>query len=223
MLRSLRHGRAHRHAITEGRLRKVALIAAAAFAISGMLASAIFFYEIQQAPKARNLARAKVLTYPDRDFIFTALETPRPLPQIRFVNRAGRAVTMADFRGRLVVLNIWATWCGPCRREMPTLDSLQSKLGSRDFEVVALSIDRKGVPAIKAFYRELNLKALQIYVDKSGSILRDLDVVGIPTTLLVDSKTREIGRVVGPAKWDSPKAVALVRRYLVPPPTKKER
>ncbi|MCZ6859478.1 MAG: TlpA disulfide reductase family protein [Alphaproteobacteria bacterium] len=188
-----------------------------------MLASAIFFYETQRPSRARNLAQAKVLTYPDRDLIFTALETPRPLPTIRFVNRAGRAVAMADFRGRLVVLNIWATWCGPCRKEMPTLDVLQSMFGSRDFEVVALSIDRKGVPAIKAFYRELNLKALHIYVDKSGRVLRDLGVDGIPTTLLVDSKTREIGRVVGPAKWDSPEAVALVRRYLVPPSTKKER
>jgi len=149
-------------------------------------------------------------------FSFTPLEDPRPLPELRFVDGEGRRLTIADFRGRLVLLNIWATWCGPCRREMPTLDRLQAKIGGPDFEVVALSIDRQGVPVVKEFYRELGLKALGIYVDKSSQVTRDLNILGIPTTLLIDQRGREIGRVVGPAEWDGPEVVKLVRRYLNP-------
>lgn len=152
------------------------------------------------------------------EFGFTPLEEPRPLPELRFVDGEERALTIADFRGRLVLLNIWATWCGPCRREMPTLDHLQAKLGGPDFEVVALSIDREGVPVVREFYRELGLEALGIYVDKSSQATRDLNIVGIPTTLLIDQKGREIGRVVGPAEWDGPEVVKLVRRYLERPP-----
>ncbi len=152
------------------------------------------------------------------EFSFTLLEQPRPLPELRFVDGEGRVLTIADLRGRLVLLNIWATWCGPCRREMPTLDRLQARLGGPDFEVVALSIDRQGVPVVREFYRELGLKALGIYVDKSSQVKRDINILGIPTTLLIDQEGREIGRVVGPAEWDGPEVVKLVRRYLERPP-----
>lgn len=147
-------------------------------------------------------------------FSFTALEEPRPLPELRFGDGEGRRLTIADFRGRLVLLNIWATWCFPCRREMPTLDRLQAKLGGPDFEVLALSIDRQGLPVVKAFYEELGLEALRVYVDASTNATRDLGVVGIPTTLLIDQRGREIGRVVGPAEWDGPEVVKLVRRHM---------
>ncbi|MDA1098568.1 MAG: TlpA disulfide reductase family protein [Proteobacteria bacterium] len=150
-------------------------------------------------------------------FSFTLLEEPRALPELRFVDGEDRALTLADFRGRLVLLNIWATWCGPCRREMPTLDRLQAMLGGPDFEVVALSIDRQGAPVVKAFYRELGLKSLSVYADKSSRVMRQLGVVGIPTTLLVDRKGRELGRLVGPAEWDSPELIAFLREHLTKP------
>ena len=148
---------------------------------------------------------------------FAPLDEPRALPELRFADGDGRALSIADFRGRLVLLNIWATWCAPCLREMPTLDRLQAELGGTDFEVVALSIDRQGVPAVKTFYEELGLEALGVFVDRSTKVTRDLSVIGIPTTLLVDRQGREIGRVVGPAEWDSPEAVTLVRRNLERP------
>ncbi len=145
---------------------------------------------------------------------FAPLDEPRALLELRFADGDGRTLSIADFRGRLVLLNIWATWCAPCLREMPTLDRLQAELGGTDFEVVALSIDRQGVPAVKTFYEELGLEALGVFVDRFTKVTRDISIIGIPTTLLVDRQGREIGRVVGPAEWDSPEAVTLVRRYL---------
>jgi len=145
---------------------------------------------------------------------FAVHESPRPLPDVRFENGQGEAMSLADFRGKVVLLNIWATWCAPCRREMPTLDRLQAELGGPDFAVVALSIDRKGLPAVKKFYEEIGLEALPIYVDQSGSAQRALRVLGIPTTLLLDRDGNEIGRLAGPAEWDSPEMITFIRSYV---------
>ena len=148
------------------------------------------------------------------EFPFDLLDPPRPLPELRFVDGEGRPLTLADFRGKVILLNIWATWCIPCLREMPTLDRLQAKLGGPRFEVVVLSIDIGGIPVVEKFYRALKLKALGIYVDKTLRVQRDLGIVGIPTTLLIDRQGREIGRLAGPAEWDSPEAIKAIRRYL---------
>lgn len=142
---------------------------------------------------------------------FPLLDEPRPVPELRFVDGGGRALTLADFRGRMVLLNIWATWCVPCRDEMPTLDRLQAELGGPAFEVLALSIDRQGIPEVKKFYDEIVLETLQIYVDASGKSARDLGVVGIPTTLLIDQNGNELGRLVGPAEWDAPQLITFFR------------
>ena len=130
----------------------------------------------------------------------------------------GAPRALAGFRGRVILLNIWATWCGPCREEMPALDRLQAMLGGPDFEVVPLSIDRGGVFAIKGFYEELDLRALQIYVDQSGEALTKLGAAGIPLTLLVDRDGRELWRHLGPAEWDKPAAVNRIRGHLPEPP-----
>lgn len=149
---------------------------------------------------------------------FALHESPRPLPEIQFENGQGEATSLADFRGKVVLLNIWATWCGPCRREMPTLDRLRAELGGPDFEVVALSIDRTGLPAVKEFYEEIGLETLSIYVDRSGAAQSALSVLGIPTTLLLDREGNEVGRLLGPAEWDSPEMVTFIRSYLEPEP-----
>lgn len=141
-------------------------------------------------------------------------EALRPLPELNFVDGTGAPRALADFRGRVILLNVWATWCVPCRAEMPALDRLQTTLGGPDFEVVPLSIDRGGVFAVKSFYEELDLRALRIYVDGSGEPLTKLGAVGIPLTLLVDRDGRELWRVVGPAEWDKPAAVNRIRSYL---------
>ncbi len=150
-------------------------------------------------------------------FDFQPLDRPRELPDLGFVDGDGRAASLADFRGRVVLLNLWATWCVPCRREMPALERLQAKLGGAEFIVLPLSIDRGGLPPVKRFYEELGLEALGIFVDQSGAATSKLATTGVPTTLLIDRDGREIGRLLGAAEWDSPEAIALIRRYLTSP------
>lgn len=141
------------------------------------------------------------------------LDQPRRIPDIRFADGEGHALSLSDFRGRPIVLNIWATWCVPCRKEMPSLDRLQSASG-KQLLVLPLSIDRQGAPVVKKFYRELHLQALGVYVDASDEAAGELGVVGVPTTLLIDRDGREIGRKIGPAEWDSPAMIVLIRQHL---------
>lgn len=147
---------------------------------------------------------------------------PKPVPEIQFQDGEGRNLTLADFHGKVVLLNIWATWCGPCREEMPTLDRLQAKLGGPDFEVVALSIDRQGIPAITKFFGEVEVKHLAMYVDSSAKAAPVLGAVGLPASLLIDRNGREIGRLIGPAEWDSPEMVEFIRSYLAKSSSQRE-
>ena len=131
-----------------------------------------------------------------------------------FQDAGGRAHTLGDFKGKVVLLNLWATWCAPCREEMPALDRLQAALGGPRFEVVALSIDQQGPQIARKFYDEVGVKSLALYVDRSAQAAFKLGAVGLPSTLLVDARGREIGRHVGPAKWDSPEVLAELRRRI---------
>ncbi len=148
---------------------------------------------------------------------FVATEPPAPLPATAFENAAGETVRFADFRGRVVLLNLWATWCPPCVREMPSLDRLQAKLGGPDFAVVALSLDRLGTARVTPFFGEHGIKNLAQYLDPRSRVATALRVNGLPTTLLIDRAGREVGRVIGPAEWDSPEAVAMIRRLMAAP------
>jgi thiol-disulfide isomerase/thioredoxin len=145
---------------------------------------------------------------------FVRHEAPKQIPAIAFEDDQGRARSLADFHGKVVLLNIWATWCGPCRREMPSLDRLQATLGGSEFEVVALSIDRSGIEAVRKFYAEVGVRNLAVHIDSSGKAARDLGAVGLPATFLIDRQGREIGRLMGPAEWDEPAIVAFLRRVV---------
>jgi thiol-disulfide isomerase/thioredoxin len=147
-------------------------------------------------------------------FNFSFFDQPRALIELHFIDGEYHALSLADFRGRPVLLNIWATWCVPCRKEMPALDRLQTMIGESELVVLPLSIDRQGLPVVKQFYQELGLKSLGIYVDQLGKASSALNAVGVPTTLLVDRDGREIGRKIGPAEWDSPETIALIREHL---------
>jgi thiol-disulfide isomerase/thioredoxin len=144
----------------------------------------------------------------------SVFDQPRPLPEIVFADADKRTLSLADFRGRVVLLNIWATWCMPCRKEMPSLDRLQARLGGGDFIVIPLSLDRQGVPAVERFYREVGVERLGIYVDPSSRASHDLGVPGVPTTLLIDREGREVARKMGEAEWDGPEMVGLIQRAL---------
>lgn len=142
-----------------------------------------------------------------RNFIFH--EAPKPVATIQFEDANGQSRSLADFSGKVVLLNIWATWCVPCRKEMPTLDRLQATLGGSRFDVVALSIDRR-IDAVRKFFAEVGIQKLAMYLDSSAKATRELGAVGLPTTLLLDSRGHEIGRLIGPAEWDSPEMAAII-------------
>jgi thiol-disulfide isomerase/thioredoxin len=139
---------------------------------------------------------------------------PVKIPEFAFEDAAGQRRSLADFRGRYVLLNVWATWCAPCREEMPALARLQAKLGGPQFEVLALSIDSGGAQAVKQFFAEVGVQGLAIYVDRSLQVYSALRVLGVPTTVLLDREGREIARHVGPAEWDGAQAVQSIQRLM---------
>ena len=139
---------------------------------------------------------------------------PRPVAATAFEDGQGRKRALSEFQGKVVLLNVWATWCAPCREEMPALDRLQQKLGGPGFEVLTLSIDSGGAEAVKRFYDEIGIRSLAIYVDPSMRATAALGAVGVPTTLFLDAQGREIGRRAGPAQWDGPEAVRTITRYM---------
>jgi thiol-disulfide isomerase/thioredoxin len=139
---------------------------------------------------------------------------PASLPEVMFTDAGGNEKTLKDFLGKTVLLNLWATWCAPCREEMPSLDRLQQQLGSAKFEVVALALERGGAEAARKFLDGVGVKSLALYVDKSTRAGSDLKAIGMPTTILIDPEGREIGRLAGPAQWDSEDAQRLVGKAL---------
>jgi thiol-disulfide isomerase/thioredoxin len=145
---------------------------------------------------------------PSKKFIIH--EVSKPIAAIQFDDADGQSRSLASFHGKVVLLNIWATWCVPCRKEMPMLDRLQAALGGADFEVVALSIDRR-MDTVRKFFTEVRIQKLAMFLDSSGKVPRELAAVGLPTTLLLDRQGREIGRLIGPAEWDSPEIVEFIR------------
>lgn len=144
------------------------------------------------------------------------LTEPRALPPLDIRDAEGKPVSLDRFRGKVVLLNLWATWCGPCRTEMPALDRLQAKLGGPRFEVVALSTDVGGVKAVREFYGSLKLQSLAVYIEGEGNVLMTLGAPGIPTTLLIDADGREIGRYVGAADWESETFEKVLRSHFRP-------
>lgn len=139
---------------------------------------------------------------------------PRPVPGLLFETETGKYVRLRDFRGRVVLINVWATWCSACRREMPYLDRLQGMLGGKSFEVVAISIDRDGRRAVEPFYRELGLRYLRVYLDRTGFAMHRLRVFGIPESILIDRQGREIARSSGPNAWTAPPLVRSIQRVI---------
>jgi thiol-disulfide isomerase/thioredoxin len=113
-----------------------------------------------------------------------------------------------------VLLNVWATWCGPCRKEMPGFDRLQAQLGGKHFQVAALSLDRGGEAAVQKFYAETGVHRLAIFIDVSGRAGSTLGLIGLPGTLLIDSQGREVARLIGPAEWDSPEMLAFLQSQI---------
>lgn len=142
---------------------------------------------------------------------FVASKSPKDLPPVTFVDGDGAEMSIENWRGKVVLLNLWATWCGPCRKEMPSLDKMKADLAGDDFDLVALSIDRTGLEKPRKFLKEIGIEHLKLYNNSSGKLASSLKAFGMPTTLLLNRKGQEIGRLVGPAEWDTPDAYELVK------------
>jgi thiol-disulfide isomerase/thioredoxin len=138
-------------------------------------------------------------------------ESPRPMPDVSFTDDAGQTRSLADWKGKVVLVNLWATWCAPCKVEMPSLSRLQSQLGGDDFAVVPVSLDRTGPDAPRKFLASNNLGNLPLLIDASASFGNKIGAGGLPATLILDREGREIARLVGPAEWDSPAAQDVIR------------
>lgn len=144
----------------------------------------------------------------------TMAPTPLRLPELSFRDATGAEKKLSDWRGRTVLLNLWATWCVPCRQEMPALDQLQAKLGSKDFEVVAVNIDTRDTDKPKAWLKDAGITQLSYFSDSNARIFQDLKMIGrafgMPTSVLIDAKGCEIASLAGPAEWASEDALKLV-------------
>ena len=136
-------------------------------------------------------------------------QEPQPLADLVFPEESGEPRSLDDWRGKVVLLNVWATWCAPCRAEMPTLDRLQQQLGGEEFAVVALSVDRAGASAVRMFFDEIGVK-LAVFIDQDGAAIRSLGLFGLPATLLIGPQGNELARLAGPAEWDTPEMVAFL-------------
>ena len=150
----------------------------------------------------------------------TMASTPLRLPDLAFEDAAGQPKKLSDWRGKTVLLNLWATWCVPCRKEMPALDELQGKLGGKDFEVVAVNIDTRDPEKPKNFLKDANLTRLAYFTDQKAKTFQDLKAIGralgMPTSVLVDAQGCEIGTIAGPAEWSSEDAQKLIKAAVKP-------
>ena len=149
---------------------------------------------------------------------FTPAESRRDLSGLAFDRAGPAATTLAAWKGRVVLLNLWATWCVPCRKEMPALDRLQAKLGAADFEVVAVNLDTRDPERPKKFLTDIGVASLGWYADPTLAAMKGLQklglVTGLPTTILIDRQGCELGRLAGPAEWDRDDATALISAAL---------
>jgi thiol-disulfide isomerase/thioredoxin len=202
------------------RRRVVAVLAACGIAVLAVLAGVYGMGGLRSNPAAAACApavaaasRIAPLAHGEVAALAVA-HTPFLVPDLTFKDAQGHERKLSDWRGRTVLLNLWATWCVPCRQEMPALDALQGDLGGDKFEVVAVNIDTRDAEKPRAFLKDAGVKHLAFYADQSAKVFQELKAAGkafgMPTTLIVDRDGCEIGAMAGPAEWSSPEGVKLV-------------
>ena len=203
--------------VAAGSLAGVAIGLAAVYGITTFLGNRAG--DAQCAPAVATAGRVASLARGEVAGVVVA-SRPLRLPDLAFRDGSGGERHLAEWRGRTVLLNLWATWCIPCRKEMPALDELQAKLGGPPFEVVAINIDTRDANKPRAWLKEVGIGRLAYYADPSAKLFQDLKIIGrapgMPTTILVDPAGCEIGTVAGPAEWASGDAVRLVTAAITP-------
>ena len=141
-------------------------------------------------------------------------DAPQPASDLPFLRTDETEGSLADYEGKLVVLNFWATWCAPCREEMPSLQNLQDRLGGDDFAVVTLATGFNQPQAIRRFFEETGVSDLPQYRDINQQIAREMGVFGLPITVILNEEGHEVARLRGDAHWDSPEAIAVIEALL---------
>jgi len=142
---------------------------------------------------------------------------PMDPPALAFTNAAGKALTLAAYRGHTLVVNVWATWCGPCGLELPSLDALAPRLAKFGAKVLTISIDDDGATSVPQFYAQTGIKHLPVLLDPAGDALDKLNLDGIPATILIDPAGKMVAALEGAANWDTDAVVALVRSLATSP------
>lgn len=145
---------------------------------------------------------------------FSVHDTPKELPAIAVKDPSGQDIQLAAYKDKILLVNFWATWCGPCRTEMPHLEALQKALGGKDFQVILISQDLSGLGAASAFLKKIKITGLKTHHDPKRRLGRALDIKGLPVTLLIGRDGHELGRLNGPADWQSEDAKALIRHAI---------
>ncbi|MCC3861624.1 TlpA family protein disulfide reductase [Pseudemcibacter aquimaris] len=175
-----------------------------------LLIGAYSFYDLGNTPSAsipQGLNAGAM-----KRFVFN--EQVMPATTAKFQDEHGAEMTFADFKGKVILVNLWATWCAPCIKEMPDLNGLQESLGGDNFEVVLISENQDGIESSLKFLEDHNINHLKTYIDPGRKVARTLKSSALPTSLLIDANGNEIGRLVGPAEWNSGDAKALINYYI---------
>lgn len=142
-------------------------------------------------------------------------DQPTAMPDFIFQDASGQSLRLEDFRGHPLILNLWATWCGPCVREMPSLDALQAMLAADGVQIIALDEERNSVTLAESFFKRHEIKNLKLYADPGGRASSALHLQGLPTSILIDSQGRSVGIIEGGVNWMSPSMIAAVRQHLL--------
>jgi len=194
-------------------MRKTVLLATALIAILSTSGTAMWGVFAQKS--SENRAMAASLAPPLTGWMqnFTPADPVGPAPKLEVLKKDGTVLSLDKFRGKLVLVNFWATWCAPCIREMPSLATLQKKRGGKDFTVLALSQDFREWAAVNPFLEKHKLEGLPIYVDRKSATGRKLKVIGLPTSVLISRDGKILGQLKGIAEWDAPEALALIDYY----------
>ncbi|MGB9649010.1 MAG: TlpA disulfide reductase family protein [Stellaceae bacterium] len=176
------------------------------------VAAALMFLLVSPVLRAADEGESDV---PDRTKLgeFVPSSQPFPAPEVSLADPTGQTVELSGLRGKPVIVNLWATWCGPCLREMPSLERLQSRLGER-IAVLAVSEDRGGDKAVEPFIAKLGLKSVKVYLDPKSEVGHAFGARGLPTSFLIDREGKVLGRIEGAAEWDSPKILGVLEPLL---------